>query len=209
MGYAYSELFERLDLAFDLLRVTIMKTVLTMCFALLLSGCATLSQLSTYSISDAELEQALDNQLAKLQSNANIGGIPLTLKVDDMSVAIGPEGRDVVQLGTQATANISVFGFQYPAKLKLELEGTPYYDSEKKAIFVRSLTLLDSTIDAGGYKGNLAPLSNEVMMLMNGYLASNPVYTLDTSNDVVRLLSSVPLNMTIEQGKLALQPRQQ
>ena len=186
-----------------------MKAILAVCCTLILSGCATLSQLSTYSISNSELEQALDSQLAKLQTNANIGGIPLTLTVDDMSVDIGPEGRDVVQLGTEATANISVFGFQYPAKLNLELEGTPYYDSEKKAIFVRSLALLDSTIDAGGYKGNLAPLSNEVMMLINGYLASNPVYTLDTSNDVVRLLSSVPLNMTIEQGKLSLQPRQQ
>ncbi|WP_197464620.1 DUF1439 domain-containing protein [Marinomonas aquimarina] len=121
---------------------------------------------------------------------------------------IGPEGRDVVQLGTMATASINILGFTYPAKLNLELEGTPYYDSEKKAIFVHSLALLNSSIDAAGYQGNLAPVSKEVMMLINGYLASNPVYTLDTSNNAVRLLSSVPLNLTIEQGQLALQPRQ-
>ena len=65
------------------------------------------------------------------------------------------------------------------------MEGTPYYDSEKKAIFVHSLSLLDSTVDAAGYKGNLAPLSKEVMQLINGYLVSNPVYKLDTTNKLL------------------------
>lgn len=184
-----------------------MKVFLTACFAILLSGCATLSQLSTYTVSNAELEQVLDRKLGELQTDAKLGAIPLSLAIDDISVNIGPDGRDVIQLGTQATASIGVFGFNYPAKLNLKLEGTPYYDSEKKAIFVHSLALLDSTVDAAGYKGNLAPLSNEVMMLINGYLASNPVYTLDTTNNAVQLLSSVPLNLTIQEGKLALMPR--
>ncbi|MEC8232071.1 MAG: DUF1439 domain-containing protein, partial [Pseudomonadota bacterium] len=72
---------------------------------------------------------------------------------------------------------------------------------------VRSLSLLDSTIDAGGYRGNIAPVSGEMMMLVNGYLASNPVYTLDTSNDVIGLLSSVPLSLDVEQGQLVLRPK--
>lgn len=185
-----------------------MKAFFIACFTLVLSGCATLSQLSTYTVSNAELEQVLDGKLGELQTDASLGAIPLTLAIDDITVDIGPDGRDVVQLGTLATASIGVFGFNYPAKLNLQLEGTPYYDSEKKAIFVRSLALLDSTIDAGGYTGNLAPLSSEVMMLINGYLASNPVYTLDTTNNAVQLLSSVPLNLTIEQGQLALKPKQ-
>ncbi|MBM6550090.1 DUF1439 domain-containing protein [Marinomonas ostreistagni] len=185
-----------------------MKAIIAACMTLILTGCATLSQLSTYTISNAELERLLDSRLGELQTQASLGNIPLTLSVDDIDANIGPDGRDVIQLGTLATANISVFGFNYPAKLNLSLEGTPYYDSEKKAIFVRSLSLLDSSVDAGGYKGNLAPLSNEVMTLINGYLASNPVYTLDQSNSTARLLSNVPLDLTIEQGRLALKPRQ-
>lgn len=185
-----------------------MKAILTVCFTLLLTGCATLQQLSTYTVSNSELEQVLDSQLGKLQTDTKLGSIPVNLSVDDINVNIGPDNRDVVQLGTLATANIKVFGFQYPAKLNLQLEGTPYYDSEKKAIFVRSLSLLDSTINAGGYQGNLAPIGNEVMTLINGYLASNPVYTLDQSNSTVRLLSSVPLDLSIQQGKIALMPKQ-
>ena len=185
-----------------------MKVLFTLCFTLLLTGCATLSQLSSYTVTNAELERILDSKLGELQTQSQLAGIPIELNVDDITVDIGPNGRDVVQLGTLATANVNVFGFKYPAKLNLSLEGTPYYDSEKKAIFVRSLSLLDSSIDAGGYKGNLAPVSKELMTLINGYLASNPVYTLDMTNSTARLLSNVPLDLSIQQGRFALQPRQ-
>lgn len=185
-----------------------MKALVIACFTLILAGCATLSQLSVYTISNAELEQMLDSQLDKLQTESKLGAIPLKLAIDDVSVNIGPEGRDVVQLGTLATASINILGLTYPAKLNLKLEGTPYYDSEKKAIFVHSLALLDSSVNAAGYTGNLAPVSKEVMTLLNGYLASNPVYKLDMNNNAVRLLSSVPVNLTIEQGQLALKPKQ-
>lgn len=183
-----------------------MKAIFSAILVLALSGCASLSQYSSYTISNAQLEQVLDSQLGTLQANSALAGIPVTLDIDDVSVDIGPEGRDVVQLGTLATANIGVMGFNYPAKLSLAFEGTPYYDSDKKAIFVRSLSLLDSSVEASGYKGNLAPLSSEVMALVNRYLETNPVYTLDTNDATVRLLTKVPLDLTIEQGKLALKP---
>ncbi|WP_137168573.1 DUF1439 domain-containing protein [Salinimonas lutimaris] len=184
-----------------------MKTIFAMLLTLMISGCATLAQMSAYTVSDSELEQVLDGQLSKLQKKSSLAGIPLLLNVDDMTVTIGPDGKDVVRLGTKATASISAFGFSYPAKVSLELEGTPYYDSEQKAIFVRSLSLLDSSIDAGGYKGNLAPVSGEFMKLINGYLASNPVYELDTTNKAIKLLSTVPLQLSVEQGKLSLRPK--
>ena len=181
-----------------------MRILLSIAFATILAGCATLSQLAVYTVSNAELEQVLDSQVSKLQKQTSLAGIPLYLDVEDMTATIGPDGRDVVQLGTIATARISAFGLNYPAKVSLALEGTPYYDSEEKAIFVRSLSLLDSTIDAGGFKGNLAPVSGEFMQLINGYLASNPVYRLDATNKAVNLLSTVPMQLTVEEGKLRL-----
>ncbi len=181
-----------------------MRILLSIAFVAILAGCATLSQLAVYTVSNAELEQVLDSQVSKLQKQTSLAGIPLYLDVEDMTATIGPDGRDVVQLGTIATARISAFGLNYPAKVSLALEGTPYYDSEEKAIFVRSLSLLDSTIDAGGFKGNLAPVSGEFMQLINGYLASNPVYRLDATNKAVNLLSTVPMQLTVEEGKLRL-----
>ncbi|MEL7443062.1 MAG: DUF1439 domain-containing protein [Pseudomonadota bacterium] len=43
---------------------------------------------------------------------------------------------------------------------------------------------------------------------MNGYLANNPVYRLDPANKAVSMLSTVPLQLTVEQGQLALRPKQ-
>ncbi|AFV86759.1 DUF1439 domain-containing protein [Alteromonas mediterranea] len=185
-----------------------MLRLISLAFALTIAGCATLSQLSVYTVSNAELEQVLDSQISTLQKKTSLAGIPLFLDVEDMTATIGPDGRDVVQLGAIATARVSAFGLNYPAKVSLSLEGTPYYDSEEKAIFVRSLSLLDSTIDAGGFKGNLAPVSGEFMQLINGYLSTNPVYRLDSTNKAVSLLSAVPLQLSVENGQLALRPKQ-
>ncbi|MEC7282286.1 MAG: DUF1439 domain-containing protein, partial [Pseudomonadota bacterium] len=173
-----------------------MRILLSIAFVAILAGCATLSQLAVYTVSNAELEQVLDSQVSKLQKQTSLAGIPLYLDVEDMTATIGPDGRDVVQLGTIATARISAFGLNYPAKVSLALEGTPYYDSEEKAIFVRSLSLLDSTIDAGGFKGNLAPVSGEFMQLINGYVASNPVYRLDPPTKAVSRRATGPLPRT-------------
>lgn len=185
-----------------------MLRLISLAFALTIAGCATLSQLSVYTVSNAELEQVLDSQISTLQKKTSLAGIPLFLDVEDMTATIGPDDRDVVQLGAIATARVSAFGLNYPAKVSLSLEGTPYYDSEEKAIFVRSLSLLDSTIDAGGFKGNLAPVSGEFMQLINGYLSTNPVYRLDSTNKAVSLLSAVPLQLSVENGQLALRPKQ-
>lgn len=182
--------------------------ILSSIFAMLvLSSCATLSQLSVYTISESDIEQILNNQLDNLQKKASLAGIPVSLNVDNLSVNVGPEGREVVRLGTQATAVIGAFGLNYPLSVTLEIEGKPFYDSEEKAIFVRSLSLRDSTIDAGGYKGNIAPLSGEFMMLLNGYLSSNPVYKFDEGNAALALLSKVPLQLSVEKGQLELRAK--
>ncbi|MDP5255744.1 MULTISPECIES: DUF1439 domain-containing protein [unclassified Vibrio] len=180
-----------------------MKKRLSVLLLVLLSGCANVSQMPIYTVTDQELEQTLDNQLTKLQKTFQLTGVSVTLDINDMSAHIGPDGRDVVRLGANAAVNTSVFGFVYPATAHLELEGTPYYDRDKKAIFVRSLALIDSTIDSAGFQGNLAPVSGQLMMLINGYLASHPVYQLE-DNLVTGLISTVPLELRIEPGQLAL-----
>ena len=87
-----------------------MRILLSVAFAAMLAGCATISQLAVYTVSNAELEQVLDSQVSKLQKQTSLAGIPLYLDVEDMTATIGPDGRDVVQLGAIATARISAFG---------------------------------------------------------------------------------------------------
>ncbi len=184
-----------------------MKYLSIVLFMLVIGGCSTLSKLSSYSVTQNELETILDQQLVSQARRASVMGIPLTLVVDDMSVTVGPDDRQVVKVGSQATTTVNVFGLKYDARIQLELEGQPYYDEEKKAIFLRDLTLLDSRVDAGGYRGSLAPLSRELMSVLNQYLKTNPVYRLDTTNPAVNLLTQMPLQLDIERDKLVLRPK--
>jgi hypothetical protein len=91
-------------------------------------------------------------------------------------------------------------------RLKLQVEGSPFYDSEKKAVFLRNVTLLDSTIDAGGFKGNLGVLNSEAMNIINGFLAVNPVYKLNMNDPKMALLSKLPLNIKVVEGAIKLIP---
>lgn len=173
---------------------------------LLLAGCSQLQQMSSYNVSEAELEQLLRQQLPKLTRQANVAGIPLKMQVESMQVEIGPDNSDVVRLNTAASAALSLFGLSYPASLQLQVEGVPYYDAAQQAVYLRSVKLLSSTIEASGYRGNLAPVSNELLQLVNGYLANNPVHKLDTTNPTVKLLTAVPLNMAVQHGRISFTP---
>ncbi|MBZ9613246.1 DUF1439 domain-containing protein [Rheinheimera maricola] len=173
---------------------------------LLLVSCSQLQQMSTYSVSAADLEQILRQQIPGLTRQANVAGIPLNMKVDTMQVDIGPDNSDRVRVNTGATATLSLFGLSYPATLQLDVEGVPYYDGTEQAVYLRSVKLLDSSIEASGYRGNLAPVSNELLQLVNGYLANNPVYKLDTTNPTVKLLTAVPLNMAVQNGRISFTP---
>lgn len=173
---------------------------------LLLAGCSQLQQMSAYNVSEADLEQLLRQQLPKLTRQANVAGIPLKMQVESMQVQIGPDNSDLVRVNTAATAALSLFGLSYPANMQLQVEGVPYYDATQQAVFLRSVKLLDSSIEASGYRGNLAPVSNELLQLVNGYLANNPVYKLDTTNPTVKLLTAVPLNMAVQNGRISFTP---
>jgi hypothetical protein len=134
-------------------------------------------------------------------------GLPVQFDVNDLGVNIGPDNRDVVALGLDSSAEINAFAFKYPVRLKLQIEGSPFYDSAKKAIFLRDIKLLDSSIDAAGFKGNLGLLNNEAMSIVNAFLAVNPVYTLNTSDPKIALLSRLPLDIKVVNGAIKIIPQ--
>ncbi|GAB59649.1 DUF1439 domain-containing protein [Rheinheimera nanhaiensis] len=183
-----------------------MRKIMLLFIIMLVAACSQLQQMSAYHVSEADLEQLLRQQVPKLTRQANVAGIPLNMQVESMQVDIGPDNSDVVRLNTNASAALSLFGLSYPATLQLQVEGVPYYDAAQQAVYLRSVKLLDSNIEASGYRGNLAPVSNELLQLVNGYLANNPVYKLDTTNPTVKLLTAVPLNMAVQNGRISFMP---
>lgn len=183
-----------------------MRNIIGLFFLLLLTSCSQLGQMSLYAVSEKQLEQMLSQQIPKLTQQANVAGIPLKMAVDKMTVQIGPEQSNVIRINTAANATLSLFGLSYPASMQLQVEGAPFYDAEQKAIYVRSVRLLDSSIEASGYRGNLTPVTNELLQIVNQFLATNPVYRLDTQDPTVKLLTAVPVNMAVQQGRIVFSP---
>lgn len=175
--------------------------------ALFLTACNATQGMSVYSFTNADVESLLTKQLPKLSEQVSLMGLPVEFDVNDVSVNIGPESRDVVVLGADSSANISAFALKYPVRLKLQIEGSPFYDSEKKAVFLRNIKLLDSSVDAGGFKGNLGALDEQAMDIINRFLAVNPVYELNMNDPKMALLSKLPLDMKVVAGAIKLVPR--
>lgn len=173
---------------------------------LLLASCSSTPGLSFYSVNNADIASVLKKNTPNLTKTTSILGLSVALSVNDLQVDIGPQNRDVIALDVDSTAEINAFAFKYPVQVALKIEGSPYYDSKKKAVFIKDVALLDSSIDAAGFKGNLSMLDNEFMKILNGFLADNPVYTLDTSNSKVALLTKLPLNIEVVQGAVRLVP---
>ena len=181
--------------------------LLVVLVCIIIAGCSTLASLTSYSVTSADLQRELDKQVTSLQEQASVVGIPILLEVNDMQVNVGPDNRQTIQLIADATATLSVLGLTYPAKVKLDVEGMPYYDSTKKAVFIRSLVLNDTTVDAMGYRGNLAPVSSKVMGLLNQFLMDQPVYEVKNVPSGYAWLADMPLSMTVESGKIVFRPQ--
>jgi hypothetical protein len=181
--------------------------VLLFTFVLFLTACSTTRGLSFYSFTNSEVETALREQLPNFSEKASLMGMPVQFDINDLKVSIGPDNRDVVALEVDASAEIKAFIIKYQVLLTLQVEGSPFYDSQKKAVFIRNVKLLDSSIDAAGFKGNFALLDNEAMNIINSYLAVNPVYKLDLNDPKIALLSKLPLDMQVIEGAIKLVPR--
>ncbi|GAB54812.1 hypothetical protein GPUN_0672 [Glaciecola punicea ACAM 611] len=181
--------------------------ILLILSALMLSACTSTQGLSVYSFSNEDIESVLIKQLPKLSENVNLMGLPVKFALNDLDVVIGPGNRDVVLIRLDTSAIIDAFAFTYPVGLKLQVQGSPFYDSQKKAIFLRDVSLLDSSIDAGRFRGNLGTLNNEAISIINAFLAQNPVYTLNSNDPKIVLLSKLPLDLKVENGAINIIPR--
>lgn len=167
-------------------------------------ACSSITERVGYTISDNELEQWIGNRFNAMQQKVSVAGVPINLQVIGVDVNIGPDAREVVAFDAQTKAEINVFGMSLPAGLSLKLEATPFYDDNEKALFLRDVLLLDSTIDAPGYRGNLAPLANQVLALLQSSFNDIPVYQLDKQDPLQRALMQIPLSLTVQQGHMRI-----
>lgn len=166
-----------------------------------LAGCASFSP---YSISEDELERHLQDVVADFDREQLQNGSPLSVSLADADITLGPDGREVVVVAVHGQVALNALLTRLPVDIMLEVEGTPVYDRQEKAVYIRRLQLLESRIDSPLFSGDLAPVTDHVMRLVAQMLETMPVYRLDDSSLTQRLLGQMPVAVRVAPGRLEL-----
>ncbi|NVK56937.1 MAG: DUF1439 domain-containing protein [Alteromonadaceae bacterium] len=175
----------------------------------LTSSCSVISNMVSYSVTAEDIRALLQTKIDQLQTRTSVMGVQVDLSVSHIEVDIAPNNKQVVTLSVDGKATAKAFGMQYPVDVSLGLEGEPYYESKEKAIYIRSLSLTHSVIDAAGLKINMTLLANEYMDVFNDYLATHAVYQISNSDPGAFWLSHRPFNMVIKPGVIVFTPQAQ
>lgn len=165
----------------------------------LVSGCASLSP---YAISEGELEGHLQDVVSSFDREQLKRGSPLSLSLSDADITLGPDGRDVAVLDLSGQVALNALMTRLPVDIALKVEGAPVYDAEEKAVYIRRLQLLESSIDSPFFKGDLKPVTDTVMRAVAQMLETMPVYQLDDTDFAQRMFGMVPMDVRVAPGRL-------
>lgn len=167
---------------------------------LLLGGCATLY--NSYSVDEGTLENYLRQQVSEFNNQQQKAGIPVSVSLQDVNVILGPGGRNTAILNIDGDVAMHAFLARLPVNISLSVQGTPVYDPQTKAVYIRDLKLLNSHVDSPFFSGDAQPLASGMMQSVSKMLSTLPVYRLNQSNLLMRLAGGAPAEMTVEPGRL-------
>lgn len=184
---------------FTILRARSSYLVPALLCLLTLAGCASLSP---YSISEATLEKNLQRVVADFDSEQMKSGSPLSLSLNKADITLGPDGRDVAVVDLGGKVALNAFLTEIPVDFVLSLEGAPVYEAEEKAIFLRRLKLLDSRLESTLFKGDLKPVTDNIMRIVAQLLETVPVYRLDETDSMQKILGMTPMDIRVAPGRL-------
>ncbi|MFY8275156.1 DUF1439 domain-containing protein [Pseudoalteromonas sp. SSDWG2] len=172
---------------------------------MILNGCATHAPFSVYSLSSAQLEQSLLKQSQRYSASGSVMGMPMELQVNDIGVVIGgtqaPQG---VELALDNTVMMKALAIKVPVRVRLNIAAEPVFNSQDNAIYLQQFKVISADIDAMGYRGKLAPVSEEVQSLLTELLSQYPVYTLNQQDPKQALISRFKLALNVKPGEITL-----
>ena len=164
-----------------------------------ITGCASFSP---YSVSEAEIEKHLQGVVADFDRQQLQSGSPLALSLSNADITLGPDGRDVAVIDLAGQVSLNALMMKLPVDIALKVEGAPVYNSKEKAIYIRRLQLLESSIDSPFFKGDLKPVTDSVMRVVAQMLETMPVYRLDEADATQRMFGMVPLDIRVAPGRI-------
>lgn len=180
--------------------------ILVLLLGIATSACAQMSNLVSYTVSEADLERLILQQLEAESLSVQLAGMSADLDVESLGIRIDPDDDGKVHLNTQSLVTAQAFGRSFPIKADIKMAGVPSYDAAEHAIFLRQVHFDDAVIDAAGMQFNLNNVSTEIYQVLNRWLDENPVYRLDPEDSRYQLLRELGLNIEVQPGQLRLTP---
>lgn len=175
------------------------RTAIMLLLAFTLAGCA---GMSPYSISESTLENHLKDAIADFDRQQLESGSPLSVNLKDADITLGPDGRDVAVIDVDGEVAVNVLMARIPVSISMKMEGSPVYDSQEKAIFIRRLQLLDSQVESEMFHQDLTPITANIIRSLSALLETTPVYRLDESDFTQRMFGMAPMDIRVAPGRL-------
>jgi hypothetical protein len=179
----------------------IARTLLLVLLPAFAGGCASFSP---YSVDESTIETHLSDRITSFSRDLSDRGLPVTLELTSADVTIGPEDRDVavVDFGGRAVLQAP----RIPIDLNFSIEGTPVYEAEEKAIYIRNLKVLSTNVEAAGSAFDLSPITGTLSDIASQFLNERPVYRLEEGDTGARLFGMMNLRIDVQPGRLVLVP---
>lgn len=182
---------------------TNMKTILFAIMVMLLNGCASIG---SYTVSESELERYFQSAVKEFDHEQLKAGSPLSIKLNDIDINVGPDNRDVIQLAIEGEIAFNAILMEIPVGISVSVEGAPVYISKDNAIYIRRLKLLDSSVESMFLKGKNELITDNFMGILTKLLETIPVYRLDETDFTQRLIATIPADIKVGKGALIFVP---
>ncbi len=143
----------------------------------LLVGC---NQLTQYTVSEQEINQALQNNFAKDIGVPGVADAHIVLT--NLASQIGREEPNKVMLSGDASLDMnSLFGSQ-KANIKLKLKALPVFNKDQGAIYLQQMEITDAVVSPDKMKPVLQTLMPYLNQSLQNYFNQQPAYILREDN---------------------------
>lgn len=172
-------------------------------------GVVAVASANLLSISEKEINDYLRTQLAAKIPLADSVGIPGLMQLDyqlhDLVTQIGQTSEKKVEIQGVVDGLLIARGKKHEAKIKLNLDTTPYFDSEKGTIYLKDVRLLSWEVSPEKYQETVQFFLPMLFDGLTNLLNRSPVYTLDETKTKEMLVKKFGKAIIVEKGMLRLE----
>ena len=172
-------------------------------------GVVAVASANLLSISEKEINDYLRTQLAEKIPLADSVGIPGLMQLDyqlhDLVTQIGQTSEKKVEIQGVVDGLLIARGKKHEAKIKLNLDTTPYFDPEKGAVYLKDVRLLSWEVSPEKYQETVQFFLPMLFDGLTNLLNHSPVYTLDENKTKEALVKKFGKAIIVEKGMLRLE----